>query len=131
MQNSPVYDTPNREKLKQIYEPPNFLNSFKQVPSLEPISIIFDFSTLKNCCQRKGFCLNEVLPLEISTVEISGKARSLKKLDFPWKPCDFGVLLVEISEVLPAEISTTFFYSISAFTGKNHVIWTKRKKCLR
>ena len=50
--------------------------------------------------------LKFLLPPEISTVEISGKAISLKKLDFPWKSCDFGVLLVEISEVLPVEIST-------------------------
>ena len=63
-----------------------------------------------------------LLPPEISTVEISDKAISLKKLVFPCKSCDFGVLLVEISEVLPVEISTIFFYSMSTFTGKKKYV---------
>ena len=59
-----------------------------------------------------------LLPPEISTVEISGKVISLKNLDFPWESRDIGVLLVEISEVLPVEISPNLFSSIRAFTGK-------------
>ena len=66
-----------------------------------------------------------LLPPEIYTVEISGKVISLKNLDFPWKSCDFGVLLVEISGMLPVEMSTKIFSSIRAFAGKNIVIGQK------
>ena len=52
----------------------------------------------------------------------------MKNVHFPWKSGDFEVLLVEISEVLPIEISTTFYYIISAFTGKkNHIDPTKTR----
>ena len=55
---------------------------------------------------RKFSYFKFLLPPGISTVEISGKAISLKKV-FPWKSCDFGLLLVEISWSVP---SRKFFH---------------------
>ena len=48
----------------------------------------------------------------------------VEKCAFSLKSGDFGVLLVEISEVLPVEISIIFFSSISAFTGKKYYVHT-------
>ena len=59
-----------------------------------------------------------LLPPEVFTVDTSGKVISLKNLDFPWKSGDFGVLLVEISSMLPLEISAIFFSPIRPFTEK-------------
>ena len=63
-----------------------------------------------------------LLPPEISTTSIFNDEISMKNVHFSWKSGDFEVLLVEISGVLPVEISTNFFSTISAFTGtKNYV----------
>ena len=63
-----------------------------------------------------------LLPPEISTATIFDDEISMKNVHFPWKSGDFEVLPVEISGVLPVEISTNFFSSISAFTGKKNIV---------
>ena len=79
----------------------------------------------------RNFSKNKILlPPEIYTVDISDHTISSKNLVFPWESGDFEVLLVEISGVLPAEISTIFFISVSAFTGKKNMSFGRiEKKC--
>ena len=61
-----------------------------------------------------------LLPPEISTATIFDDEISMKNVHFPWESGDFEVLSVEISEMVPVEISTLFFCSISVFTGSKH-----------
>ena len=68
--------------------------------------------------------LKFLLPPEISTISIFKFEISLKNVNFSLKSGDFGVLLVEISEMLPVEISIIFFSSISDFTGKKYYVHT-------
>ena len=70
-----------------------------------------------------NFSKNKILlPPEIYTATIFDDEISMKNVHFPWESGDFEVLPVEISGVLPVEISTIFFSPISAFTGEKKYV---------
>ena len=74
--------------------------------------------------QGKSSLFCDIALPEISTVEISGGNKSLSWdmqifLEIQSKFADFGLFEVEISEVLPVEISVIKSKLSSIFTGKN------------
>ena len=78
-----------------------------------------------------------LLPPEISTTSVLNDEISLKNVHFPWKSSDFGMLLVEISGLLPMEISPIIKYKfqvflekkIRPFRSKHQILTTQIKIC--